>query len=152
MAYVSVGEENGTPIELYYQDHGSGPPVILIHGWPLSGRSWEPQVRAFDRLYRCLTYSHRGFPPSSVPTEPEAYSQDLLIDDLRALLDHLTIQQAHFVGFSISPSSSTMTISDICEACMTVRSRLSTRASGSSSPSSSDSTFMTVRSSSSRPA
>jgi non-heme chloroperoxidase len=46
MARVTVGEENGIPIELYYEDHGSGPPVILIHGWPLSGRSWEPQVPA----------------------------------------------------------------------------------------------------------
>jgi pimeloyl-ACP methyl ester carboxylesterase len=95
-------ELNG--VELYYEDTGSGFPVVFCHEFAGDYRSWEPQVRAFDRLYRCLTYSQRGFPPSSVPTEPEAYSQDLLVDDLRALLDHLGIQQAHFVGFSMGGS------------------------------------------------
>src|SRR5438477_2809756 len=91
-------------VELYYEDSGSGFPVVCCHEFAGDYRSWEPQVRAFDRLYRCLTYSQRGFPPSSVPTEPDAYSQDLLIDDLRALLDYLGIQQAHLVGFSMGGS------------------------------------------------
>ena len=95
-------ELNG--VELYYEDTGSGFPVVFCHEFAGDYRSWEPQVRAFDRLYRCLTYSQRGFPPSSVPTEPDAYSQDLLIDDLRALLDYLGIQQAHLVGFSMGGS------------------------------------------------
>lgn len=88
-------------IELYYEDTGDGLPIVFCHEYAGDYRSWDPQVRAFGRLYRCITYSHRGFPPSSVPSEPSAYSQDLLVDDLRRLIDHLGIQRAHFVGFSM---------------------------------------------------
>src|SRR6185503_15579205 len=86
---------------LFYETTGDGPPVVFCHEFAGDYRAWAPQVRAFARLYRCITYSHRGFPPSSVPSDPAAYSQDLLIGDLLALLDHLDIPQADLVGFSM---------------------------------------------------
>ena len=91
-------------VELYYEDTGSGFPVVFCHEFASDYRGWDPQVRAFSRLYRCITYSQRGFPPSTVPTSLEAYSQDLLIADLHALVSHLEIRQAHFVGFSMGGS------------------------------------------------
>lgn len=91
-------------VELYYEETGDGPPVVFCHEFAGDYRSWDPQVRAFGRSYRCITFTYRGFPPSSVPNDPEAYSQDLLIEDLRALLDHLGIEQAHLVGFSMGGS------------------------------------------------
>src|ERR1700716_3237568 len=99
MPHVAV---NG--VELYYEDCGTGQPVVFCHEFAGDYQAWEPQVRAFDRLYRCVTYSQRGFPPSSVPKDPEAYSQDILIEDLRALVDHLGLDSAHFVGFSMGGS------------------------------------------------
>ena len=91
-------------VELYYEDTGRGFPVVFCHEFAGDYRAWEPQVRAFDRLYRCVTYSQRGFPPSSVPSDPESYSQDLLIDDLHGLVSHLQIPRAYFVGFSMGGS------------------------------------------------
>lgn len=91
-------------VELYYEDTGSGFPVVFCHEFAADYRGWDPQVRAFGRMYRCITFSYRGFPPSSVPDAPEAYSQDHLIEDLRALVAHLQIDQAHFVGFSMGGS------------------------------------------------
>jgi pimeloyl-ACP methyl ester carboxylesterase len=91
-------------VELYYEDTGSGYPVVFCHEFASDYRGWDPQVRAFGRLYRCITYSYRGFPPSSVPENPDAYSQDLLIEDLRALVEHLGLKDAHFVGFSMGGS------------------------------------------------
>jgi len=68
MAYVQVGEEDGAPVELYYEDHGSSSPVVLIHGWPLSGRSWEKQVPALVNAgHRIVVYDRRGFGTSSQP-------------------------------------------------------------------------------------
>ena len=91
-------------VELYYEDTGSGFPVVFCHEFAGDYRSWEPQVRAFGRLYRCVTYSQRGFPPSTVPTDASAYSQDQLIEDQRGLVEHLSIASAHFVGFSMGGS------------------------------------------------
>jgi pimeloyl-ACP methyl ester carboxylesterase len=91
-------------VELYYEDTGTGYPVVFVHEFAGDYRSWGPQVSFFDRLYRCITYSQRGFPPSTVPTDPQHYSQDLLIEDLRGLVTHVGIQQAHFVGFSMGGS------------------------------------------------
>jgi pimeloyl-ACP methyl ester carboxylesterase len=88
-------------IELYYEEAGSGFPVVFCHEFAADYRGWEPQMRAFGRLHRCVTYSQRGFPPSSVPTDPDAYSQETLVEDLRGLAEHLAIEQAHFVGFSM---------------------------------------------------
>jgi pimeloyl-ACP methyl ester carboxylesterase len=91
-------------VELYYEDTGDGFPVVFCHEFAGDYRAWDAQVRAFSRLYRCITYSHRGFPPSSVPSELDAYTQELLIDDLCGLLEHLAIEQAHVIGFSMGGS------------------------------------------------
>jgi pimeloyl-ACP methyl ester carboxylesterase len=100
MAFVRVGTENSTPIELYYEDHGTGRPVILIHGWPLSGRSWEPQIPALvDAGYRVITYDRRGFGSSSQPWF--GYEYDTLADDLNALLHQLDLTDVTLVGFSM---------------------------------------------------
>jgi pimeloyl-ACP methyl ester carboxylesterase len=88
-------------IELYYESHGDGFPVIFSHEFAGDAKSWDPQVKQLARLYHCITYNHRGFPPSSVPDDPSAYSQEQLVEDLRALLDHLEIEQAHLVGLSM---------------------------------------------------
>ena len=88
-------------VEVYYEDTGSGFPIVFCHEFAGDYRAWEPQVRALGRLYRCITYSQRGFPPSSVPPDLESYSQDLLIADLHGLVTQLGIQEAHFVGFSM---------------------------------------------------
>ena len=100
MAIVTVGTENNTPVELYYEDHGSGRPVVLIHGWPLSGRSWEAQVPALvEAGHRVITYDHRGFGRSSQPWE--GYDYDTFTADLHALLVHLDVTDATLVGFSM---------------------------------------------------
>ena len=101
MPRVTVGEENGAPIELYYEDHGDGQPVVLIHGWPLSGRAWEKQVPALvDGGYRVITYDRRGFGQSSQPWD--GYDYDTFAADLHALLEHLDlVQDVTLVGFSM---------------------------------------------------
>ena len=100
MATLTVGTENSTPIDLYYEDHGAGRPVVLIHGWPLSGRSWEAQVPALvDAGYRVITYDRRGFGKSSQPWN--GYDYDTFAADLKALLDHLDVTDATLVGFSM---------------------------------------------------
>ena len=100
MAFVQVGNENSAPIELYYEDYGSGSPVVLIHGWPLSGRSWEKQVPALvEAGYRVITYDRRGFGKSSQPWN--GYDYDTFAADLDALLNHLDLGDATLVGFSM---------------------------------------------------
>ena len=100
MPYVKVGEENSASIDLYYEDHGSGSPVVLIHGWPLSGRSWEKQVPALvDAGHRVITYDRRGFGNSSQPWG--GYDYDTFAADLDALLAHLDVRNATLVGFSM---------------------------------------------------
>ena len=84
MAFLQVGSENSAPIELYYEYHGSGSPVVLIHGWPLSSRSWENQVPALvDVGYRVVTYDCRGF--GSSPQPWDGYDYDTFAQDLDAL-------------------------------------------------------------------
>ena len=100
MAFLQVRNENSAPIELYYEDHGSGSPVVLIHGWPLSGRSWEDQVPALvEAGYRVVTYERRGFGKSSQPFG--GYDYDTFAADLDALLTHLDLRDATLVGFSM---------------------------------------------------
>ena len=90
MPYVTVGKEHSADIELYYEDHGSGKPVVLIHGYPLSGASWERQVSALlDGGYRVITYDRRGFGKSSQPTE--GYHYDTFAEDLHKLITHLKL-------------------------------------------------------------
>ena len=100
MPKVHVGTENENPIELHYEDYGTGKPVVLIHGWPLSGRSWESQVPALvDAGYRVIAYDRRGFGDSSQPWD--GYDYDTFTTDLDALLQHLDLREVTLVGFSM---------------------------------------------------
>jgi non-heme chloroperoxidase len=100
MPYVTVGKENSGNIELYYEDHGSGTAVVLIHGYPLSGASWEKQVPALlNAGYRVITYDRRGFGKSSQPTS--GYNYDTFAEDLYKLITHLRLQDFALVGFSM---------------------------------------------------
>ncbi|MBJ8107034.1 MULTISPECIES: alpha/beta fold hydrolase [Bacillus cereus group] len=100
MAKITVGIENQAPIEIYYEDYGIGKPVVLIHGWPLSGRSWEYQVPALvEAGYRVITYDRRGFGKSSQPWE--GYEYDTFTSDLHQLLEQLELQNVTLVGFSM---------------------------------------------------
>jgi len=100
MAKFAVGAENGTPIELYFEDLGEGTPVVLIHGWPLSGRSWENQIGPLIAAgYRVITYDRRGFGWSSQPWN--GYEYDTFAADLNSLIEHLDLEQAVLVGFSM---------------------------------------------------
>jgi non-heme chloroperoxidase len=99
-SYVTVGQENSTPIELYYEDHGSGKPAVLIHGWPLSGASWEKQVAALLAAgHRVITYDRRGFGRSSKPAS--GYDYDTFAEDLQKLLQALDLRDVALVGFSM---------------------------------------------------
>ena len=100
MAMLTVGESKDTTTELYYEDHGDGTPVVLIHGWPLSGGAWESQVPALVAAgHRVITYDRRGFGKSSQPWE--GYDYDTFADDLAALMEHLDLSDAALVGFSM---------------------------------------------------
>ncbi len=100
MPFIKVDQENSSPIELYYEDHGNGPPVILIHGWPLSGASWEKQTSALlEAGFRVITYDRRGFGKSSQPTTD--YDYDTFSEDLNTLLNELKLQDVTLIGFSM---------------------------------------------------
>jgi len=100
MPYTTVGKENSGNIDLYYEDHGSGKPVVLIHGWPLSGRSWEKQASALlEAGYRVITYDRRGFGASSKPTS--GYDYDTFADDLHKLITQLDLNDLTLAGFSM---------------------------------------------------
>jgi non-heme chloroperoxidase len=100
MPYISVGEENSASIDLYYEDHGSGAPVVLIHGYPLNGHSWEKQVPVLlDAGYRVIAYDRRGFGDSSQPTV--GYDYDTFAADLNALMEKLNLRDTTLVGFSM---------------------------------------------------
>jgi pimeloyl-ACP methyl ester carboxylesterase len=100
MPYITVGEENSTKIELYYEDHGSGRPAVLIHGYPLDGHSWEKQLPALlDAGNRVITYDRRGFGQSSQPTT--GYDYDTFAADLDTVMRTLDLREATLVGFSM---------------------------------------------------
>ncbi len=100
MSRINVGQENSTPIDLYYEDHGSGTPVVLIHGWPLSGASWEKQTAALLAAgHRVITYDRRGFGRSSQPAT--GYDYDTFAADLHKLMTKLDLRDAALVGFSM---------------------------------------------------
>jgi len=100
MSYVDVGKENSTSIHLYYEDHGSGQPVVLIHGYPLSSASWEKQVPALlNAGYRVIAYDRRGFGKSSQPTS--GYNYNTFASDLRHLIEHLKLKNFALAGFSM---------------------------------------------------
>jgi non-heme chloroperoxidase len=100
MAYVTVGKENSSDIQLYYEDHGSGDPVVLIHGYPLSGASWEKQIPVLlEAGHRVIAYDRRGFGKSSQPTT--GYNYDTFAEDLHKLVTHLKLRNFALVGFSM---------------------------------------------------
>ncbi len=100
MPYVTVGKENSGNIDLYYEDHGAGKPVVLIHGYPLSGASWEKQTAALLAAgHRVITYDRRGFGKSSQPTS--GYNYDTFAEDLQKLVAQLKLQDFALAGFSM---------------------------------------------------
>ena len=100
MPYVNVGKENSGNIDLYYEDHGTGKPIILIHGYPLSGASWEKQTAALlNSGYRVVTYDRRGFGQSSKPAA--GYNYDTFAEDLRTLVTQLGLRDFALAGFSM---------------------------------------------------
>jgi pimeloyl-ACP methyl ester carboxylesterase len=96
MAFVKVDG-----IRLHYESTGAGTPIVFVHEFAGDARSWEPQVRALSRRYRCITYNARGYPPSDVPKSPAKYSQDIHVEDILGVMDALDIPRAHIVGCSM---------------------------------------------------
>lgn len=94
-----IAHVNG--VKLWYEITGNGFPVVFSHEFAGDYRSWAPQISFFSRRYKVIVYNNRGYPPSDIPTDPEAYSQDILIEDLYQLLLHLHIPKAHIVGLSM---------------------------------------------------
>ena len=100
MPYIAVGKENSGSIDLYYEDHGSGKPVVLIHGWPLSSSSWEKQtVALLEAGYRVIAYDRRGFGESSKPTS--GYDYDTMAADLHEVITKLDLRDVTLMGFSM---------------------------------------------------
>jgi pimeloyl-ACP methyl ester carboxylesterase len=100
MGTIAVGEENSAPVELYYEDQGSGRPVVLLHGWPFDGRSWEPQLHPLlDAGFRVVNYDRRGFGRSSAATT--GYDFDTLSGDLDTVLRTLDLRDVSIVSFSL---------------------------------------------------
>ena len=88
-------------VRLWYEEAGSGTPIVFVHEFGGDHRSWEPQMRAFSRKHRCVTFGARGYPPSDVPTELDAYTQANAVRDILAVMDALSIPKAHVVGLSM---------------------------------------------------
>ena len=88
-------------VRLYFEETGSGTPVIFVHEYAGDHRAWEPQMRHFGQRYRAITYAARGYPPSDVPEDVAKYSQARAADDIKSVLDHLKIDRAHVVGLSM---------------------------------------------------
>ena len=110
MPTITVGKENSADIEIYYEDHGAGRPVVLIHGYPLSGRGWDKQVPALlDAGYRVITYDRRGFGKSSQPVT--GYEYDTFAADLNALMEHLDLRDAVIAGHSMGTGEVTRYLS-----------------------------------------
>jgi pimeloyl-ACP methyl ester carboxylesterase len=97
MAHISTDDG----LRLYVEETGDGAPVLFVHEFAGDHRSWEPQVRALGRRYRCIAYNARGYPPSDVPQDPAAYSQARAVEDAIAVLDALDVERAHVVGLSM---------------------------------------------------
>jgi pimeloyl-ACP methyl ester carboxylesterase len=96
-----MSKANVGGVDLYYEQVGGGKPLLFVHEFAGDGWSWQPQVRFFARRYRTITFNARGYPPSDVPLDPKAYSQQQAADDIKGVLDHLAIPKAHVVGLSM---------------------------------------------------
>ena len=95
----TVASTDGT--KLYYEEAGSGTPIVFVHEFAGDYRTWEPQLRYFARAHRCVAFSARGYPPSEVPPDPARYGQDIARGDVIAVMDGLGIKKAHVVGHSM---------------------------------------------------
>lgn len=95
----SIRTEDG--VDLHYIEAGEGTPLVFAHEFAGDARSWEPQIRFFSRRYRCIAFHARGYPPSSVPSNPKAYNQDRATDDIAAVIKALNLAPAHVVGLSM---------------------------------------------------
>ena len=93
-------------VRLYFEEAGSGTPIIFLHEFAADHTNWEPQMRYFSRGHRCIAYSARGYPPSDVPPSADAYTYRHFYTDALAVIDHLKIAKAHFVGLSMGSYSS----------------------------------------------
>ena len=91
----------GDGVGLYYEETGSGTPIVFVHEFAGDCRAWEQQMRYFGRRYRCVAFNARGYPPSDVPEDPDAYGQARAADDVAAVLDRFGIERAHIVGLSM---------------------------------------------------
>ncbi|MBX6354515.1 MAG: alpha/beta hydrolase [Micromonosporaceae bacterium] len=110
MSFITVGQENSATVDIHYEDHGQGPPVVLIHGYPLTGNSWEKQERMLlENGYRVITYDRRGFGKSSQPTT--GYDYDTFASDLDIVLDTLQLTGVVLVGFSMGSGEVTRYLS-----------------------------------------
>ena len=92
-------------VELYYEEAGQGTPLVFSHEFAGDYRSWEPQMRFFSRFYRCITYCHRGYPPSEVPESLDAYSEEHAVEDLFGIVSTVGQASAHVVGLSMGGSA-----------------------------------------------
>jgi pimeloyl-ACP methyl ester carboxylesterase len=101
MAFITTDDG----VRLYYEEAGSGDPILFVHEFGGHHLSWEPQLRHFSRRYRCITYAARGWPPSDIPDAVAAYSQARAADDAAAMLRELQIEKAHFVGLSMGATA-----------------------------------------------
>jgi pimeloyl-ACP methyl ester carboxylesterase len=97
MAFATTDDD----VKLYYEETGSGAPIIFVHEFAGDHRSWEQQLQHFGRRYRAISYAARGYPPSDVPESPSSYSQDRAADDILSVLNHLGIEKAHVCGLSM---------------------------------------------------
>lgn len=97
MAYATTDDG----VRLWFEETGSGAPVVFVHEFAADHRSWEAQMRHFGQRYRCITFGARGYPPSDVPEKASSYSQVRATDDIAAILDHLKVPAAHIVGLSM---------------------------------------------------
>ena len=107
-------------VRLYYEEAGSGTPVVFVHEYAGDYRTWEPQLRYFSRAFRCITFSQRGYPPSDVPDDPAKYGQDIARNDVVALMDALKIEKAHIVGHSMGASTALHVGINFPDRCLSV--------------------------------
>ena len=107
-------------VGLYYEETGTGTPLLFLHEFAGDYASWEPQMRFFGRRYRAITMSYRGYLPSDIPEDESLYSQDILLDDVIGLMDALEIESAHICGLSIGANSAVLMGLRVPERCLSL--------------------------------
>lgn len=101
MAYATAPDG----VRLYYEEAGTGTPIVFVHEFSGDLRSWEPQIQYFSRRYRCVAFNARGYPPSDVPTRTSSYAPDIAVNDIAAIMRHLKLRRAHIMGCSMGSQS-----------------------------------------------